>query len=550
MNKLFLKIFISVSGFILLYSCDAYDVQHKLYDVESYIMERPDSALAVLDSMDRSCLTSDRLRAHHALLHAMALDKNFIDVTDDSIAGVAVEYFSKKGPEKYKARALYYLGISYYYAQDYDKAIIEFTKAEKVAERCDSLYMAFIYLAQSETYSMTHNNLEALKYIKDAYKVYSELSLEYYRDVSNLGLAKLYYNINDLPKAESLLNELIISDRVDSIIKATAIKCKAFIMASRDVPDCHNSVLLYNTLLEDFGNTYMSYKDYWAYAYALINSGRQRESQDIVAQLSQVDTSTTAYYWQYLIEKSKGNYSEALTLLEKSVTANNIEVTDALEQSLALSQRDYYKSQSELSEYKADNRKLTIISISVVSVMILLLVLWGTSVYIRRQREEKEYYLNYADEISRQLEAYKTGDYPELKRKYIELYKSKFEVIGNLYEQYTLFDGKKNAEHAIYERVSSIVEDFRNDYGNIRSLESVLNEDMDNIVANLRNEMPRFKEVDYSIFCFMLIGFDATTISHLLNTSINTIYIRKSRIKKSIEEMNPEHKIQFLEVLN
>ena len=550
MNKLFLKIFISVSGFILLYSCDAYDVQHKLYDVESYIMERPDSALAVLDSMDRSCLTSDRLRAHHALLHAMALDKNFIDVTDDSIASVAVEYFSKKGPEKYEARALYYLGLSYYYAQDYDKAILEFTKAEKVAERCDSLYMAFIYLAQSETYSMTHNNLEALKYIKDAYKVYSELSLEYYRDISNLGLAKLYYNINDLPKAESLLNELIISDRVDSIIKATAIQCKAFIMASRDVPDCHNSVLLYNTLLEDYGNTYMSYKDYWAYAYALINSGRQRESQDIVAQLSQVDTSTTAYYWQYLIEKSKGNYSEALTLLEKSVTANNIEVTDALKQSLALSQRDYYKSQSELSEYKANNRKLTVISISVVSVMILLLVLWGTSVYIRRQREEKEYYLNYADEIRRQLEAYRTEDYPELKRKYIELYKSKFEVIGNLYEQYTLFDGKKNAEHAIYERVSSIVEDFRNDYGNIRSLESVLNEDMDNIVANLRNEMPRFKEMDYSIFCFMLIGFDATTISHLLNTTMNVIYIRKSRMKKSIEETNPEHKIQFLEVLN
>ena len=547
------KLISTLSGIVLvlfLVGCERIHTEKHLLDIESYIMERPDSALAVLDTMDRSLLVTDRLKAHHALLHAMALDKNYIDVTDDSIASVAVEYFSKKGPKKYEARALYYLGLSYYYAQDYDKAIIEFTKAEKVAERCDSLYMAFIYLAQSETYSMTHNNLEALKYIKYAYKVYSELSLEYYRDISNLGLAKLYYNINDLPKAESLLNELIISDKVDSIIKATAIQCKAFIMASRDVPDCHNSVLLYNTLLEDYGNTYMSYKDYWAYAYALINSGRQRESQDIIAQLSQVDTSTTAYYWQYLIEKSKSNYSEALTLLEKSVTANNIEVTDALKQSLALSQRDYYKSQSELSEYKADNRKLTIISISVVSVMILLLLLWGTSVYIMRQREEKEYYLNYADEISRQLEAYKTGDYPELKRKYIELYKSKFEVIGNLYEQYTLFDGKKNAEHAIYERVSSIVEDFRNDYGNIKSLESVLNEDTDNIVASLRKEMPRFKEVDYSIFCFMLIGFDATTISHLLNTSINTIYIRKSRIKKSIEEMNPEHKIQFLEVLN
>ena len=549
MNKLFLKIFISVSGFILLYSCDAYDVQHKLYDVESYIMERPDSALAVLDSMDRSCLTSDRLSAHHALLHAMALDKNFIDVTDDSIASVAVEYFSKRGPEKYKARALYYLGLSYYYAQDYDKAILEFTKAEKVAEMCDSLYWGMIKSLQSNTYSKTYNGKEALSNLEQAYDIFSNLSLDYYVNASALGLAKLYFNNNNRFKADSLLSKLIMSKDIDSRVRFSAIQSKAYLNVSDSNYDYDEAILLYDILLKECTSC-MSYRDYWAYAYALINSGRQGESQDIVAQLSQVDTSTTAYYWQYLIEKSKGNYSEALTLLEKSVTANNIEVTDALEQSLALSQRDYYKSQSELSEYKADNRKLTIISISVVSVMILLLVLWSTSIYISRQREEKEYYLNYADEISRQLEAYKTGDYPELKRKYIELYKSKFEVIGNLYEQYTLFDGKKNAEHAIYERVSSIVEDFRNDYGNIRSLESVLNEDMDNIVANLRNEMPRFKEMDYSIFCFMLMGFDATTISHLLNTSINTIYIRKSRIKKSIEETNPEHKIQFLEVLN
>ena len=83
-------------------------------------MERPDSALVVLESMDLDMLTTERDRAHHALLHAMALDKNYIDVVDDSLAKTALTYFSKKGPEKYKARALYYLGLSYYYAGDYD----------------------------------------------------------------------------------------------------------------------------------------------------------------------------------------------------------------------------------------------------------------------------------------------------------------------------------------------------------------------------------------------------------------------------------------------
>lgn len=547
------KLISALSGIVLalfLGGCERIHTRQHLLDIESYIMERPDSALAVLDTMDRSLLVTDRLKAHHALLHAMALDKNYIDVTDDSIASVAVEYYSKKGPEKYKARSLYYLGLSYYYAQEYDKAILEFTKAEKVAERCDSLFLGLIYLVQSDTYSMTHNEIEALKYIKNANNVFSQLSLDYYKSVSNLSLAKLYNNNDDVVKADSLLNHLIESEKVDKRIKATSLQCRAFIMVSKKDPDYSNAILLYRSLIDEYGASYMSYKDYWAYAYALINNNKEKESQTIVSQLLQVDTSTTAYYWQYLIEKYKKNYSSALLLLEKSVTSNNKEVTEALRQSLSLSQRDYYESQYEIAEYKAHNRKLTIISGLISSLFVLGLIYWVVSAYARRLREEKEYYLNYADEISRQLEASKNEDYPELKRKYIELYKSRFEIIGSLYEQYTLFDGKNNSEHAIYEKVSSMVEDFRNDYSNREQFESILNENMDNIVSRFRMEVPKLKEIDYSIFCFMLIGFDPTTISHLLNTTMNVIYIRKSRMKKRIEILNPEHKVQFLEVLN
>ena len=142
----FLSLFLSVG-------CSSWRVNETLKDIESFIMERPDSALAVLDSIDRTLLKTDRHKAHHALLHAMALDKNYIDVDDDSLASVAVKYFSRKGPEKYHARSLYYLGLSYYYAQDYKNAILEFTKAEKVAESSDSLYWAMTKAMQSDVYS-------------------------------------------------------------------------------------------------------------------------------------------------------------------------------------------------------------------------------------------------------------------------------------------------------------------------------------------------------------------------------------------------------------
>lgn len=534
---------------LLLLGCERRNTENLLKDVESYIMERPDSALVVLDTMDRSLLVTDRLKAHHALLHAMALDKNYIDVTDDSIANVAVEYYSRKGPEKYEARALYYLGISYYYAQEYDKAILEFTKAEKVAERCDSLYWGMTNVIQAKTYAKTYNPIEELKRLEKARKIYKGINNNYYLEVTELYLSQALSNNERNDEARIILKEMISDDNLDPRIKESAIITYAFINAIGEDPDFDLVNRLYSELISEYGISSMEYKDFWVWAYSLYKTGNSEEAQDLIFQLTNIDTSGTADYWMYMIEKSLDNTEAALKYLENSTNKIDKEITKALRQSLSLSQRDYYESQYEIAEYKAHNRKLTIISVIIASFLVLGLIIWGTSSYSRRLQDEKNHYLNYADEIRRQLEASKSENYPELKRKYIDLYKSRFEIIGSLYEQYTLFDGKKNAEHAIYERVSAMVEDFKNDYNNRDQFESILNENLDDIVARLRREMSGLKEMDYSIFCFMLIGFDATTISHLLNTTVNVIYIRKSRMKKMIETVDPEHKMQFLEVL-
>ena len=539
----FLSLFLSVG-------CSSWRVNETLKDIESFIMERPDSALAVLDSIDRTLLKTDRHKAHHALLHAMALDKNYIDVDDDSLASVAVKYFSRKGPEKYHARSLYYLGLSYYYAQDYKNAILEFTKAEKVAERSDSLYLGMTKDIKATIYSATHNDSEALRLLKEAYDIYLELSLHQYINNTELRLANLYCNNDDFLKADSLYIHLISSEKVDDFIKNSATKNKAFITISHYNKDYDKAAFLYDRLVNDSDASILTYKDYWAYAYSLSKVGRKEEAQSLVSQLKSVDSSGTADYWMYLIEKSRGNSENALKYLEHTTTKTDKEVMKALQQSLALTQRDYYESEFINAEFKARNRQLIAISVGVSSVLVLVLLLWATSVYVRRQREEKEYYLNYANEIRRQLEAAKNEDYPQLKRKYLEIYKSKFEMISSLYEEYVLYRGKKNAEHAIYSKVSEIINAFIGDNANRQQLESVLNDSLDGIVSMLRKEMPRLKEIDYSIFCYMVIGFDATSISHLLNISTNVVYIRKSRMRQHIEDADPEHKDQFINILS
>ena len=546
MKLTFLFVLLSV---LLFGGCTSSHVHKALMDVESFIMERPDSALTVLDSMDRSLLKNDRLLAHHALLHAMALDKNYIDVSDDSLASVAFSYYSRKGPKKYLTRAQYYLGLSYYYAGDYNKAILEFTKAERIAEGCDRLYLGFLKVAQADTYAKTPNEVEEYDCLMKAQTLFSQISEEYYKSVTDLRLAQVLFNRGDYQSCDEMLKSLISNREVNERIKISAIINLAFSNASSNCSDFSLATELYEKVASEYEGLYMSHKDYWAWAYSYIQLGRSSEAQDMIDQLKDIDTSGTADYWMYLIEKSKGNTDKALKLLEKFTNKNNEDITKALQQSLALSQRDYYEAEFQNAEYRAHNRILVAISVGFASILIIIMVIWGSLTYNRCQRNEKEYYLNYANEIRRQLEASKSDNYPELKRKYLETYKSRFEMIGALYEEYVLYHGKKNAEHAVYTKVSEMIETFISNNDNRKQLESVLDESLDGIVTQLRTEMPKFKETDYYIFCLSIIGFDTTTISHFLNISMNAVYIRKSRMRQRIEEADTEHKQRFLKIL-
>lgn len=525
-------------------ACTSLDVRRTLNDVESYIMERPDSALAVLDSIACTLLSSDRNRAHHALLHAMALDKNFIDVSNDSIAQIAVGYYSRRGSDRHYARSLYYLGVAYYYQGAYDKAILELTKAERVAMQCDSLYWGMTKSFQARAYDRTYNNKEELNCLLDAYRIYDEIGDVYKKQSVHLRMANLYSAISNYDKSEIMFKDIIESPTADSLIKSYALCGYAFMNVVRSELDLALGV--YETILNEAPDI-MTQQDYWAYAYALSVSGRKEESKVLIAGLD--DNNSDSKYWLYRIYDKDKRYYDALKCLEESNLLDNEEIENILSQSLSLTQRNYYKSQLQLAEYKAKNRIKTVIVILAVSALLVILIVFLALRRIRLQNEEKERYLQYAAEIRLQLQKAKSEDYPALKKKYLDLYKTRFETIGAIYEQCSLTSGIENAEHLIYEKVQSMVSDFRNEISDTAEFEAMLNADLDDVVLHLRNEIPRIRQVDVSMFCFMAIGFDVTTISHLMNVSMNTIYIRKSRLRQKIEELSPMHKEQFLQIL-
>lgn len=541
------RLFALVLTFLPLVSCVSVHVENILNDVETYISERPDSALAVLDSIDRDMLTTRKVTSHHALLYAMALDKNFIDVSDDSLAMTALEYYEHHGDRKYKARALYYLGLSHYYSQEYDKAIIEFTKAEEVAQKHDSLYWGMTKVAQADTYGKIYNEVEEYHCICKAYEIYNSISATYYIDASKYRLATILIDMNRYDESDILLLDIIESSDISSKIKSVSLIAYAYSQVVRFDNRYDLAVNVFEKVLKDYDASFMSYKDYWAFAYALHCLGRSDESKELVNQLIQIDTTGTSDYWQYVIEKESLNYEVALNHLEKSTYKNEKEIELALKQELSLKQRDYYAAQSELTSYKMRNRTLLLLSLISISLMVIGYILILISKYLRKQKEERDKYMEYIAEITRQLDEVKNDN--SLKNKYIELYKSKFEVLRSLSDQYLQTENRIDAEKIIYKKVVSLVDEIRNDAEHRAGFEAVLDNDLDGIMTNFRKEMPKLKEIDYSIFSYWIAGFDVTTISRLLDTSLNIVYIRKTRIKQHIKDQAPEHMDQFLEMI-
>ena len=82
------------------------DAGRLLDDAEAHLEMHPDSAFVALDSLDRRQLNTPELRARHALLYSIALEKCGISMTNDSIINIAVNYYNSKGDKQQIETAL------------------------------------------------------------------------------------------------------------------------------------------------------------------------------------------------------------------------------------------------------------------------------------------------------------------------------------------------------------------------------------------------------------------------------------------------------------
>ena len=153
---MFKKLIIIISLILFCTSCSKSDktIVSVLNTAESCMEQHPDSSLIILNSINLNEISTKANKARYALLKSIALDKNYIDVTDDSLTSIAVAYYGKHGDADERLKAYLYNGRVYENAKDYERAMSNYLYAEKSVESCkNNNIIGRLYSSKSVLYN-------------------------------------------------------------------------------------------------------------------------------------------------------------------------------------------------------------------------------------------------------------------------------------------------------------------------------------------------------------------------------------------------------------
>lgn len=334
----------------LLVSCDNRQTKSLLQDVETYIQERPDSALRVLRKVDSLTLNTKSLRARYSLLFAMALDKNYIDTTALSILEPTVAYYERLGSPQDKMLSCYYLGRIYANRKDYPNAVIFYSQALRESSADDYYHKGLAYEALANAYSASFNTEEELRnaiFAHDCFEIMGDKNLA----LSRYKIAQAYHNNEQFDLADSLYSSVYSGLDSTSKLAFYAMEDQVCNDLQQEKPEVKRDLRLLEYVAEHRGN--LTLTSYYEYAYLLLLIGEKVTAENILSQLSESEESVETMEIRYRIAEYEENDEEALTLLKSLLSYQNDVVKKQLAQSVFKAQSDYYRLNAEVSEQKS-----------------------------------------------------------------------------------------------------------------------------------------------------------------------------------------------------
>ncbi len=541
LQKLLIIIILSL-GF---YSCGDHRLSQTLADIESYIDSWPDSALAAIRQIDTTELRGRAAKAKYALLHAIALDKNYIDTADTRVVQPAVDYYDRHGSPEQRLKAYMYLGTEQYNAGRYNQAIVSFSHAAEFAEKVDDQnLLGILYSRMADTFTATKEYTPAASYIGKSLACFRKCGRKDQERLVQVNEAVNLAQRKEWRRADSCFMSLSSDSTLAINLKSLVLRNYALEILYNQSRNDLDALEIFESAMK-YGGDLTDLEQLCGYAYVLGVSG-QTERSDSLFNVIESHGDAAKYnllYWRHRTKLKKNDYKLAYDyLLAAENLADSIKSHDTT-LSAEKSHKEYLEKDISSKETSISRQRHLFCLYLLLSILIIILII-VLQANRRRLNIEKQGRMEIViDSLNEQIRDMRS-EMENLTRTHT---KARFSYTAKLYELVYHLGREGISKEMLYQIVNKEVKTLKNDAEAQANFERVLNQEGSDIMGRFRESFNNLSEDEYRLASLIFAGYDNTTILLIMGIStLEYVRVKKSRLKQKIEDSRTADKEVFL----
>jgi tetratricopeptide (TPR) repeat protein len=508
--------------------------------IEAMMDEHPDSALMLLTKLDHKSLTNQADSALFNLLLVQAEDKNFIDRTTTERIDIAVNYYRQHPDNDRRLMlSLYYLGNIQNNATLYEQSIISMMEAEQLAlKQQDYFYLGLIYRSIAGIYFKVYDVQDEITYEKksvDAFAKSGHVDYEIYEKCNYANALSHDKRFQEALDTLAVVNKKAteIRDTETLLLMYRFYGVIYFCMGNYDASI--NAYSSYNSLTS--GDLPVESLQVYALSYAKIGCSSKADS--IISKIKDLGGEAKASLHKTYF--NAGNYQQAYNALLREDYFKD-STLNALLQQRVFSAVSYYRLDEQkqlVSKSKAERIHYGVILLLLILTFIVTLV-W---LHCRKVRQMKLLLAKY-DILSNSLKEAEPKGKITLKN-WIKVYQHQFNLLDKLCNEY--YERPENSRlHSLAKKIETAINELHQSTSIQDEILSEIDEITSGLISELKDFQPVISESDFQLLALLCAGLSSKTISIIINSKIETVYNRKSRLKAKIKALNFTRKEELL----
>ena len=82
--------------------------------------------------------------------------------------------------------------------------------------------------------------------------------------------------------------------------------------------------------------------------------------------------------------------------------------------------------------------------------------------------------------------------------------------------------------------MKALLKDISGDSEGQKKFEERIDGDLDGIISKIRKDFPKLNDEDIRFLCYMIVGFDSSTISFLMDMTKENVRVKRHRLRARI----------------